>query len=86
VDEVVGDADAFPGLGEAGGVGDVADVELATGRCQRGRPRPVADQAADRRSRLDQLRGQAAADEARGAGDESRFPDPLKLPGCGFTS
>jgi len=86
VDEVVGNAGVAAGPGEAVGVADVADPQLAAGGFERGRPRAVADQAADRRSRLDQLRGQAAADEARGAGDESRFPDPLKLPGCGFTS
>jgi hypothetical protein len=69
VDEVIGDLDALPGAGEALGVGDVADVELATGVLELPRPVGVADEAA-RAVGSGQRDRQPAADESRCACDQ----------------
>jgi hypothetical protein len=80
VDEVVGDLDLLRGAREAAGVGGVTDVQLGAGRLQRAGPGAVADQAPDRRARLDQRSGQPATDETGRAGYESPDPDPPQLP------
>jgi hypothetical protein len=70
VDQEVGDADVLPGAGDAGGVGDVADVQLGPAGLQSARPRRVADKAADPSLRALERCRQPAADEAGRAGDE----------------
>lgn len=82
MDEEVGGLDPLAGAGEAGGVGDVADVELVPRFLQRPGAVAVADQAAGRVALRRQCRGQTAADEPGRSGDEDVCRDPLTLAGC----
>lgn len=82
MDEEVGDLDSLAGAGEAGGVGDVADVELVARLLEVASAVAVADQAAGGAAICGQGGGEAAADEPGRSGDESACRDPLTLAGC----
>lgn len=82
MDEEVGGLDPGAGAGEAGGVGDVADVELVARFLQQPGAVAVADQAAGGTALRRQRRGQPAADEPGRSGDEGVRRDPLTLAGC----
>jgi hypothetical protein len=80
VDEEVGGLDPLPRAREAGGLGDVALVQLVPGGRQVGGAPAVADQAAGALALRGERGGEAAADEAGGAGDEGARGDGPRLP------
>jgi hypothetical protein len=69
VDQVVGALDVARGAREAGGVGDVADVQLVSRPLELGGLGAVPGQTANALPSVAQGAGEAAADEAGGTGD-----------------